>query len=1850
MNVNINRLVGKKIADRYCITGEIGAGGMGRVFRAMPFDDPSHDVAIKVILRNRELNSEDLLRFQKEAALMSRLHHPNIICFHELGLLGSEGKDSNNEFGNGYYIVMEVATGSNLKESLARDGRKDLAFFFQVGLQVTAALDYTHGKNIIHRDIKPQNIVVGKAIADQRDLMVKVLDFGVARLAEAMHFSPSNGGNLAARKGVPDIAGTPLYMAPEQTHLLDAPIDHRVDLYSLGCVLYEILVGRPPFSANTREKLERQHVYSSPEPLTSLRPDVPPIIEQIVHKLLSKHPDERYQSAFALHTDLLRAKRRLERRDRPASISFPLGLNDRFQSVSANLKLVGRDKELQALIDGYSATIQEKGRSRLSVVQGTAGTGKTRLLSEFRNYLAQRKIRFISANFSQHENALPFNALANGFNDYLIRVLKSQPHEAEELRRKVKTLLGEAAHRVAAVVPGLKPFISDDIEKPASTGGASDFHNFAKAFSDFTRCLAIDNQPVVFIFDDLHWADEKSLELIDQFFSHNNSQRFFMIISHRTNDPSTSPRFKAFIEKFQKLRRRFEEILLEPFTLEAVKQITENMLAAPDHISDELVEFLHKTAQGNPMHLVELLRSIVARDLIYLTSSRAEGWTFNYDAIVKTTHNLVTVDLALSRIQNFQDYDKSVLEIAATIGLSFQYELLLLEGRKESVKVMKTLQLAIDEGLITRVPDDPDLKHLGKTYSFTHWRARDAIYTNVNEQRRRELHLSIAQNLEMMVTNPTPKTIFALAHHYNNSLDNGTAQTELSAQKAVIANVSAGKTAKIAGSWQSAERYFENAYSQMQLWPTTVSNSDQRFEVIENLADLAALQRRHGDALKKYNELTGLPLNKNMWASVAYKTANLQLVSGIISNANKSVENYLNKTQLPVPKLGFKEFFSVILWLIVDVLPQPKRKHRLYLLLKQVFAKSDTEGSGSVRKNFGARLYSVGQTLYLQQNPKLALVYHHHSLRECFKPDIPAVTIIRAIGDRGALLGYLGFFKVGYRIMDLALDVSRSLKDKSSYGYLALMRALTLDFVKDKDDEVSDHLKAALRYLPPEEERINYGVALEFKMYRELLRGNLEAVIRYSRIVPDTLPTRNWLSPRTLAIAFYAFLLEDARDAIVHQGEQYLKRRDQVSARSDDLFVYMINTFVTFARGEIDKTRKYYAVAMRDFINSSKGVFLFPFEEDFVALFAYTFPLIFEQEYGRRLMRDDEMHWLLERLEKRVSKIKGRKRGVASMLIARSREVVGKKQLKFLYDHALHAAKINNQQLPMILIYLWFGNYLLKNGQRRRVDYLKRAHALSSSLRMTALVEYIEKLMERRGIEFRPAKLKENPSEQSQRYGPYRSQMVFEHLEHISEVLQLDMAPEQNFEESLAILQRQYRCARIICAINKESDRKIHIFYPFTQEIPERSAIEYIEPYFNIRSTLFLPRSDAPWAVNTTPSELNATHHSALERITVIQNSPTEEPTPSQGIEETLVLEGAGQMLNTEPKDRLENLIRTGGVTIINSSALGESRHRSLQMSAIIPLRTENGNCGVLYLEDVDLSSKETTQCRSELDVFGAQLGLFISRKLDISTDSTIDLSLPHGPTIDKTKLVYNPASYTLETVPWLKTWTHGKLRAERETAWYLGLAISADYYLLAYCRLNGAPSIRERISAMLWNQFLATRSLFTASGRNNFEPSEIRDEVAALLTCLASAKELEAVSLSFTLFSRDKKTASSGHFGPSRPIILCQENLVMPQNQVIMTLNNGRDLRYWSVNAGLNGPHAYLLSHDSSKLDANSSEAQKRSLKTTISDPNKVVDMHKVMERMIMKENMPRYYVGCMLLEEQSASEDTIPAYDKAE
>jgi serine/threonine protein kinase len=268
------------LGDRYRLHGEVARGGMARVYRA---DDlvRGGEVAIKV-LRPELAAALGHGRFLREIRILARLHHPNI-----LPLLDSR------EGGGSLYYVSPYIAGSSLQRRLATEGPLPLDEVVRIGRDVAAALDYAHGSEVIHRDIKPGNILLG----DDRAL---VCDFGVARAVEL-----AGGDRLASSSGF--VLGTPAYMSPEQA--TGGAIDFRCDVYGLGCVLYEMLTGEPPFTGPTAQAVLARSLSGEIRPVRTVRPDLPPDAEAAIRSGLASEPDRRPRTAAELMEGFARGGR-----------------------------------------------------------------------------------------------------------------------------------------------------------------------------------------------------------------------------------------------------------------------------------------------------------------------------------------------------------------------------------------------------------------------------------------------------------------------------------------------------------------------------------------------------------------------------------------------------------------------------------------------------------------------------------------------------------------------------------------------------------------------------------------------------------------------------------------------------------------------------------------------------------------------------------------------------------------------------------------------------------------------------------------------------------------------------------------------------------------------------------------------------------------------------------------------------------------------------------------------------------------------------------------------------------------------------------------------------------------------------------------------------------------------------------------------------------------------------------------------------------------------------------------------------------------------------------------------------
>jgi eukaryotic-like serine/threonine-protein kinase len=290
------QVIGQTLAGRYRVLSLLGAGGMGRVYLA---EDAGlcRRVALKFLPEHLTHDAEQVRRFRQEARAASALNHPNIITVYEI-----------NEAGGASVIASEYIEGETLRARLSR-GAMPPAEALEVAAQMASALRAAHEAGIVHRDVKPENVML------RPDGYVKVLDFGIAKLApHRTNTAEGNGHNISTVRTHPGlIMGTDRYMSPEQAR--GREVDARADVWSLGCVLYEMLSGAPPFTGETASDVVAAVLKTEPAPLPQVAAGTPGELQRIVGKCLEKDREERYPSAEELFADLRRLQKRLEAGD-----------------------------------------------------------------------------------------------------------------------------------------------------------------------------------------------------------------------------------------------------------------------------------------------------------------------------------------------------------------------------------------------------------------------------------------------------------------------------------------------------------------------------------------------------------------------------------------------------------------------------------------------------------------------------------------------------------------------------------------------------------------------------------------------------------------------------------------------------------------------------------------------------------------------------------------------------------------------------------------------------------------------------------------------------------------------------------------------------------------------------------------------------------------------------------------------------------------------------------------------------------------------------------------------------------------------------------------------------------------------------------------------------------------------------------------------------------------------------------------------------------------------------------------------------------------------------------------------
>lgn len=743
--------IGQSI-KHYRIVEKLGQGGMGEVYRAEDTKLGRH-VAIKLLPGDATLDAIARLRLAREARSASALNHPNIVTIHSV--------DDHDGFD---FIVMEYVEGETLRATAARS-HLPLPQLLEIGAQVADALAAAHAIGIIHRDIKSENILL------TRRGHVKVLDFGLAKLMDASGgferetliapISPSaptriepNASPRMDLTGAGVVLGTIFYMSPEQTR--GEPLDARSDIFSLGCVLYEMATGRLPFRGTSIVSVAHEIASTHPPPPSSVRPELPFEFDLIVERALAKDREQRYASAAELAVALNSLRGRttghFSALAQAGEVSPPDNVSESF---------VGRETELGRLDEVLRQTLG--GSGRVVFVTGEPGIGKTSLVDEF----MRRSRRQYSGLLVSRGRCVEQYGTGEAYLPFLdaIGALLNAPH-----RERVAAVLRTYAPTwclqfPSALVSTTALEMSQQQQDPASVTK----ERMLREMGDALAALA-SASPVVLFLEDLQWADPSSIDLLRHLSQRIGDQRLLMLGTLRADEVELSEHPLKKYKLEMQARKLSEEIALESFNETHIAKYLDAHFT-PNDFPPEFASFVEGKTEGHPLFATGLVQFLAERGEIAKINN---CWSIARPLSEMDVEAPESVrSMIRKKIETLAEDDRRALQYASVAGDEFLStvvaELLKaddLETEERFAVLDKVHRLILTVGE-DELPDGT----LVTRYRFVHALYQNMLYGELVTKRRILLHRQAGEGLVRHYGKQSPRIAGQLAMHFERGRD-----------------------------------------------------------------------------------------------------------------------------------------------------------------------------------------------------------------------------------------------------------------------------------------------------------------------------------------------------------------------------------------------------------------------------------------------------------------------------------------------------------------------------------------------------------------------------------------------------------------------------------------------------------------------------------------------------------------------------------------------------------------------------------------------------------------------------------------------------------------------------------------------------------------------------------------------------------------------------------------------------------------------------------------------------------------------------------------------------------------------
>ncbi|MGC1307752.1 MAG: AAA family ATPase [Phormidesmis sp.] len=756
------------------------------VYRGMRSRD-QQPVIIK-LLKADYPSVELITRLKQEYRIPQGIEHSGIVQALSL-----------ENYQNRFALVLEDFGGLSLKH-LLETVSLPLDSLLAIGIQLADALGAIHQRGIIHKDIKPSNIIFNPLTQ-----AVKLTDFGIA----------SQLSQEVAAIAPPDsLEGTLLYMSPEQTGRMNRAIDYRSDYYSLGVTFYELLSGSLPFESLDPLEVIYCHIANPPAALEKIKPDIPAAVSGVVMKLLAKNAEDRYQTAKGLRADLERC---LTEWQTNGNIEpFEPGALDAASQLIPPQRLYGREDEVAALMAAFGRVCQ--GTAEMVLVSGYSGIGKSSLVNEVHQPITRQRGYFIAGKFDQLNRNLPYSALIQAFQQLVEQILAEPGDRLKTWQAHLSIALAGQGQVLIEVIPDIEALIGPQ-PQVCELDPAEAQTRFNQILQSFINVFAQPEHPLVLFLDDLQWADLASLQVIQKLMNSGEQGQLMVIGAYRDHEVSPTHPLMKVVEKVTAYGLPLTTLRLKPLAQAHVQALIEDTLKQQSDRLNELANLLFSKSQGNPFFLTQLLKMLHLEGLIFFDFDNQQWqWDLATVQAVGITDQSV-VGLVASNIQRLPAATQDLLKLAACIGNTFSLKLLSIIAQQSLATSAQLIWSALQSGLLLPQSknyrlaewlsednsDDLDLDSHPVAYKFLHDRVQQAAYSLIPEAEKQATHLKIGRLLQQSAQ--AEVRILDIVNQLNQGIDLMGDRTERMALAQM--NLSAGLQAKRALAYSIAATCLE---------------------------------------------------------------------------------------------------------------------------------------------------------------------------------------------------------------------------------------------------------------------------------------------------------------------------------------------------------------------------------------------------------------------------------------------------------------------------------------------------------------------------------------------------------------------------------------------------------------------------------------------------------------------------------------------------------------------------------------------------------------------------------------------------------------------------------------------------------------------------------------------------------------------------------------------------------------------------------------------------------------------------------------------------------------------------------